>query len=213
MKLSKIAMVALATSFLSTGVAMATDYGPWQVRVRALAVLPDVSSTITPIGGRASVDQSYVPELDISYFLNDNVSMELILATTDHNVSAKATSLGNLDLGDVWLLPPTLLLQYHMAPEAVINPYVGAGLNYTISYASGLPNGSPLVNIHYSDNVGLALQAGVDIKMNDDWFWNVDVKKLFLNTKVTIDAGSLGIVRGNVDLDPWIVGVGIGKRF
>jgi len=213
MKFSKIAAVALATTFLSTGVAMAKDYGPWQVRVRALAVLPDVSSTITPIGGRASVDQSYVPELDISYFFNDNVSMELILATSNHNVSAKATALGNIDLGDVWLLPPTLFLQYHLAPEAVINPYLGAGLNYTVSYASDLPNGSALANIHYGDNVGFALQAGADIKMNDDWFWNVDVKKLFLNTKVTIDAGSLGIVKGNVDLDPWIIGVGIGKRF
>lgn len=213
MKLSKFALAAFAATFLSTGPVLAGD-GPWQVRVRALAVLPDVSSTITPIGGRASIDQSYVPELDISYFFSDNVSAELILATSNHNVSAKATALGNLDLGDVWLLPPTLLLQYHFAPEAVINPYVGGGVNYTITYASGgLPSASPLVSTHYKDNLGLALQAGFDVKINEDWFWNVDVKKLFLNTKVTVDAGGLGIVTGNVGLDPWIVGVGIGRRF
>jgi outer membrane protein len=212
MRVSTIAMAALAATFLSTSIAKADD-GPWQVRGRIIAVMPDISSTVSPIGGRASVDQAYVPELDISYFFNDNVSMELVLATTNHDVSAKATALGNVDLGDVWLLPPTLLMQYHFAPQATLNPYLGAGVNYTVTYASGLPTASPLVNIHYKDNVGLALQAGVDVKINDDWFWNVDVKKLFLNTRVTVDAGGLGIVRADVGLDPWIVGIGFGRKF
>ncbi len=212
MQFSKIAIAALAATFLSSGIAVAQD-GPWQVRVRAIAVLPDVDSVVSPIGGRASVDQAYVPELDISYFFNDNVSMELVLATTNHDVSAKATALGNLDLGDVWLLPPTLVLQYHFAPDAMINPYIGAGVNYTVTYSSGLPNTSPLANIHYKDKIGLALNAGVDVDINDDWFWNFDVKKIFLNTDVRIDAGGLGIVNADVDLDPWIVGIGVGRRF
>ncbi len=212
MKFSKIAAAALAATFLSSGVALAQE-GPWQVRFRAIAVLPDIDSVVSPIGGRASIDQAYVPELDISYFFSDNVSMELVLATTNHDVSAKATALGNLDLGDVWLLPPTLVLQYHFAPEAMINPYIGAGVNYTVTYSSDLPGASPLANIHYKDNIGLALNAGFDVNFGGDWFWNFDVKKVYLNTDVTIDAGGLGIVNADVDLDPWIVGIGFGRRF
>ncbi len=213
MKFSKIAAAALAATFLSSGVALAGD-GPWQVRVRAIVVAPDESSTITPIGGQSNHDTSIVPELDISYFFNEKVSAELILGVTNHNAVVEGSTLGDVDMGDVWLLPPTLTLQYHFAPDAVINPYIGAGVNYTIFFSEGgLPAGSPIVNIGHSNSFGPALQAGFDVDINEDWFFNVDVKKVWIDTKATVNAGALGTVIGQVNLDPWIIGVGFGKRF
>jgi outer membrane protein len=38
-------------------------------------------------------------------------------------------------LASTWVLPPTLTMQYHLAPEGKIRPYLGAGLNYTIFYS------------------------------------------------------------------------------
>lgn len=213
MKLSKIAAAALAATFLSTGVALAADQGPWQVRLRAVVVDPHDSAKISPIGGNTHHSTSVIPEMDISYFFNDNISTELVLGVSNHSGKAIGTALGTVDLGDVWLLPPTLTLQYHFAPDYVINPYIGAGVNYTIFFNDDLPAGSPLLSIHHGNSFGPALQAGFDVKVNDPWFLNFDVKKVFVNTKATMDAGSLGIVKASVDLDPWLFGVGFGRRF
>ena len=67
--------------------------------------------------------------------------------------------------------------------------------------------------MNYDNGFGFALQAGVDVPINDDYFLNFDVKKIFLNTDAEIDAGAAGTVGADVDLDPLIIGVGIGRRF
>ena len=103
--------------------------GDWLVRGRAVIVAPDESSTIGVIGGEAAVDEAYMPEVDFSYFFTDNIAAELVLTSTNHDVAAEGTSLGDVDLGDVWLLPPVLALQYHFAPKATVSPYIGGGVN------------------------------------------------------------------------------------
>lgn len=182
---------------------------PWLIRVRAINVMPDEDATITPIGGQAEIENQIVPELDISYFLSENFAVELILATTPHDVSAVNTAVGNVDLGDVWLLPPTLTAQYHFNPRGDFRPYIGAGLNYTLFY-----NEDPgaVTSIDYDNSVGFALQAGFDVPIGDTYFFNADVKKVFIGTDVSIDAAGTA-VSADVDIDPWIIGVGIGRRF
>ncbi len=192
---------------LGAGAAMASDVeNPWQIRVRLIDVAPDESST-TSIGGQANVDSSLVPELDISYYWTENWSTELILATSKHNVTATGTALGDLDLGHTWVLPPTLLMQYHFNAENSVRPYLGAGINYTFFYSS---DPGDLASINYDNGFGFAAQAGVDIDVTDDWFLNLDVKKLWLNTDVAINGGA---VTADVDLDPWVFGIGFGTRF
>ena len=180
--------------------------GHVQLRLRGLGVLPDASAKIAvggvPIGGETSVTDSFVPELDGTYFFTDHIAVELIAAVTQHSVHN--TVAGNI--GSVWLLPPTLTAQYHFSPDASFRPYVGIGVNYTFFFSPK----SPLPAIHYSDNAGFALQAGVDIPVGDGpYFVNFDVKKLFLSTTVTA-AG--GLVHASANLDPWIIGAGIGIR-
>ncbi|PHR62543.1 MAG: hypothetical protein COA47_03870 [Robiginitomaculum sp.] len=204
--------MVLATTTLCSGAAIAEDYGPWQVRFRAIIVQPDESSS-TSIGGFTDHSTQIVPEMDISYFFNENISLELILAVIKHQGKTNNTAIGDLAVGGVWLLPPTLTLQYHVAPGAMFNPYFGAGVNYTIFFSESLPAGSPLVSVDHSDSFGFALQSGVDIQTGSDWFLNLDVKKVWIQTDATLDAGALGIVTADVSLDPWVFGVGVGRRF
>lgn len=201
--LSAFALPAAAADKVGLGA------GDLVVRLRGLAVIPQESATVTPIGGSVEIDNSYVPELDVSYFLTNNLALELIAATTPHRVKDNGSSLGDLDLGKVWLLPPTLTLQWHFLPRQSINPYVGAGINYTIFYNEKAPGGT-VQSIKYEDSFGWALQAGVDVALGGPWFLNVDVKKLFLSTDVSINGGG---VTADVDIDPWIVGLGLGYRF
>lgn len=199
-------LCAVAMQVAAGSAAAQEEKSPWLVRVRLIDVAPDESSTVS-IGGEATADSSIVPELDISYFWTDNFATELILATSHHQIGANGTALGDVDLGDVWVLPPTLLLQYHFNPQGQVRPYVGAGINYTIFYNE---DAGDLDTISYEDGFGYAFQAGLDIGLNDRWAFNADVKKLFLNTDVTLNGG---VATADVDLDPWVFGMGFAYRF
>ncbi|MBI1263358.1 MAG: outer membrane beta-barrel protein [Alphaproteobacteria bacterium] len=206
------AATALIAASAAAPAAFAQD-SDWMFRVRALSVMPDEGAAITPIGGSVDISTSIVPELDITYFLSDHLALELILGVTPHDVKAVDTALGEVDLGNVWLLPPTLTVQYHFNPGEQIRPYAGAGVNFTHFFGSDLPSATPLASIGYDDSVGFALQAGVDYQISERWFVNFDLKKIWINTDVTIDAGALGAVTADVDIDPWVFGVGFGWRY
>ena len=179
------------------------------IRGRGIAVIPHESADISAIGGDVDISVSYVPEIDLSWFFTKNIAVELIAAITPHDVDATGTALGKVDLGNVWLLPPTVLLQYHHPLENGFKPYVGAGINYTFFLHEDAPGGT-VTDIDYETSFGWALQFGVDYMLDKHWLINLDVKKLFLNTDVSINNGA---IRADVDIDPWIVGVGIGYRF
>ena len=129
---------------------------PWQVRIRATAILPDEDASIRPVAGSADVEEAVIPELDISYFFTDHIAAELVLLISNHDVDAKLTGVGKVDLGEVNLLPPTLLLQYHFRPHGTFRPYAGAGVNYTVFWNEDAPGGA-VTGIDYDNNIGLSL--------------------------------------------------------
>ncbi|MBX3494236.1 MAG: OmpW family protein [Parvibaculum sp.] len=178
--------------------------GDIMVRARIIGAIPDEDAT-TSIGGNVSVSNDWVPEVDFTYFVTDNIALELIAATTRHDVSHSAAG----SLGKVSLLPPTLTLQYHFMPKERFSPYLGAGVNYTFFYNEDAPGGA-ITSIDYKNSWGWALQGGVDAALTGNWYANVDVKKIFLSTDVSINGGA---VTADVDLDPWIVGFGVGYKF
>lgn len=209
----KYLLVASITTgvLLSSVSAMATEdssFDDWQLRLRGIGVLTKNGGGNTSIGGETEADNAVVPELDISYFFTKNLAMELILATSKHDVAAKNTTSGNLDLGETWILPPTLTMQYHFTPNQAFSPYVGAGVNYTFTY--GEDDGADTTALSVDNGFGLALQAGADYWLDEHWGLNFDVKKIWVDVDASINNGA---VTGNVELDPWIVGAGVAYRF
>lgn len=208
------------------------EAGDWVVRARTVNVSPNedsslgktVNKNIAPVmspGAELSVDNNVIPELDISYYVTKNIAAELILALgTRHDVSVVGDSLstvGNQDLGSINALPPTLTAQWHFNPDQTFDPYVGAGINYTnmldrnLRYSSG-----PLTGVKIkvdSDSWGYVLQAGLDINLKDGWLINADVKYVTMDTTVKTNIGGNWIKIDSLDIDPWVFGIGIGKRF
>lgn len=210
MKKAALALLTGAVLIGASGGAEAKEAGDLLVRLRGIGVIPDESGRTT-IGGDIEVDDAYAPELDFTYFFTKNIAAELILATARHEVKVKDTDIGDVDLGHVWLLPPTLTLQYHFFTENKVSPYVGAGVNYTVFYGVDKPNNSLIDDVDYDNRFGWALQAGVDWEVWDRWSVNFDVKKLWLPAAVSVNDGA--VKSRNADIDPWIIGVGIGYRF
>lgn len=227
--MKKIILAFMAVSFLTLNAQAQAqnntqDFKKWQARIRGIAVIPYESAKIGIIGGDVSLSNTFVPELDFTYFFTKHLATELILGTTKHDVNTVGSDISaiggptnvNIDLGNVWLLPPTLTLQYHFTPfeEKVFKPYVGAGVNYTIFY--NVEDGNTIKNVSYKNNVGYAFQVGFDLMLNDTFFINVDAKKLFLKTDVTVDASNLATglsIPAEVTINPLILGMGLGMKF
>jgi len=167
-------------------------WNPWMIRVRALGVLPDAGgSTVNVLGLPAlsspnsglSIDNSVVPELDISYFFTRNIAAELILGVTKHNITGTGT-LNGLNVGSAWLLPPSLTLQYHFTDFGAFKPYVGVGVNYTVFFSQHAANtplaGLAVTQLNITNSFGAVAQVGFDYMLDRHWGLNFDVKKLFL---------------------------------
>ena len=212
--MKKLCLALIAGTMLQSVPAFADEAAPlfdlgnkdrWIMRLRAIDVSPDESSSVTglPAGTEAKADFGLAPELDFTYMFTKNVGAELILATTRHEMSTNT----GIDLGNVKVLPPHINLQYHFNPEGQVRPYAGAGLGYIMYYDE---NPGTVTDIKYDDGVSYSLQAGLDYGLNEHWAINADVKKLYHNTDVSINGGA---ITADVDLDPWVFGVGVAYRF
>jgi outer membrane protein len=214
--------VALAAGAMP---ALAYETGDILVRGRAIVVDPrEDSSTVKssvagPIpGSGAGLDSSVVPEVDFTYMLTPNVGVELILASSSHDARGTGTLAGAGKLFDARTLPPTLTVQYHFNTNGRVRPYVGAGLNYTLFFNEDATSGMKALgggkaDVELDDSWGLAANAGVDVAIDKDWFVNADVKYIDMDTTATIKTNSLGRLKADVSIDPWVYGIGIGRRF
>jgi len=196
------------------------EAGDVLLRVRAVVVSPNEDSgSILPTfpGEEVDVSDSFAPEVDITYMATNHIGFELIAATTQHDFGGTSGTTGGIgQLGSTWVLPPTLTAQYHFAPEGAIRPYVGAGINYTIFHSedatNALENAIGQTSVSLSDSWGWALQAGVDIDLNDDIFLNFDVKYIDIDSTATLRNATIGTQQVDIDLDPFVFGIGIGFR-
>lgn len=106
-------------------------------------------------------------------------------------------------------LPPTLSLQYHFAPQATLRPYVGVGLNYTLFFEEKTQGALAGTKLELDPSFGLAGQVGVDVALNDLWFVNADVRYIDIDSDAKLNGASLN----TVNIDPYVIGVSIGRRF
>ena len=196
----QITLAAVALCTLMSGAAMAqqTTEGPWLVRARAVHL---DSANKDSTGLNLSVNDKWIPEVDITYFFNKNIAAELILTVPQrHTLSAGGTAIGSLKH-----LPPSLLVQYHFTDAPGFKPYVGAGVNYTRFSSIRLPPGVDVDR----NSFGGALQLGVDIPVAKDVYLNFDVKKVYIKTDVSAAGNKIGTFK----VDPVLFGIGLGWRF
>jgi outer membrane protein len=209
------AAIALAAGLASPAMAQEAfetpSAGTIKLDVRFTGVLPDEDAPIRTAAGaatglRAEVNDSWLPSIGVEYFVTDTISVEAIAGTFDHTVTAVGPGV-NVDVLDLWHLPPTVTGKYHFTPASRVSPYVGAGLTYIWFYSQEDLNG---FKVEPENGFGYALQAGVDIATVGPWSVNVDVKKIFFETDVSINNGAL---RSDLTLDPLVVSVGFGYKF
>jgi outer membrane protein len=200
MKKQIIIAAVLSTLLSGASFAQQAKEGPWMVRARAVH-LDSVNGDSTGLG--LSVNNKFIPEVDVSYFFNKNLAVELVLTVPQKHTLSSSVVGG--EIGTLKHLPPTLLAQYHFDANG-FKPYVGAGINYTRFSSVNVLNGGATVD---KSSWGPALQVGVDIPLSGNMYLNFDLKKVYIRTDVFV----AGVNQGTFKIDPVLAGVGLGWRF
>lgn len=228
-------LVAIAAAALGAGPHAAEAHRQGDIIVRAGigTVAPDASSDAivlpAPVGtlpGGVDVDNDTQLSIIGTWMLSDRWGLELLASTPfEHDIDV--VDLG-IRAGSTRHLPPTLSLQWY--PRGGMDgwqPYLGAGVNYTLFFdediggdlggALGNLLGVTSADLSLDDSVGVALSAGVDIPVNDRWMLNAGVWWVDIGTSADIDVGfadgSRATVGFDVDIDPWVYNIGIAYRF
>lgn len=216
----------IAAAMLAPAPALAgSSDGKLQVKVLGTGVLPDgkiVEVKNDPlgltVGANTKANDNYVPTLAVEYFVTPNISAETICCFTQHHVSGTGALAAATEIVDhVLVLPATLTLKYHLPLGGGIKPYVGAGPSMFI-YFDEKPGSSivPLgvTKVKFANDVGFALQAGIDIPVNDKGLGiSLDAKKYFMDTTAHFYAGNAEVLTTKHSLDPWVVSAGLAYRF
>ena len=212
-----LTIAVIAAAMLSGGVAQAYDAGDWIVRVGASNVDPDDPNgeINVPDAGKldVNIDDDTSVTFNGTYMWTKNIGIELLAALPfEHDI--KVDGLGKV--GSTKHLPPTLSVQWHFLPDSRFQPYVGAGINWTIFFDDGedgvLEELGGQLELDDQSSFGLAGQIGADIMLNDHWFINADLRYIKIDNKaeVTLGEDKLNV---SVDIDPYVYGLHIGYRF
>ncbi|MBD2840815.1 OmpW/AlkL family protein [Erythrobacter rubeus] len=198
--------------------------GSVQVKGFVTTVLPEGEITEVeideiglPAGSDVRATDSVIPKATIEYFVTNNFSLETYCCVSPHDVRGTGTLGGAELINDAIILPATLTAKYHFDLGSTIKPYIGAGPAYFFIFDEGVGADAAALgatNVDLSDEFGVALQAGVDIALNDSGLGlSFDAKRYFIGTTATFRAGEEVALRTEHDLDPWILSGGLSYRF
>ena len=134
----KLGVLAAAVMAAAPAV-QAYEAGDFIGRVGVVTVAPDASSDpITNLSSdaRVDVDNDTQLGLTLSYMLTDQLGLGVLAATPfSHDIKGDGDLAGLGKLAETKQLPPTITLQYFPMPSgSKLQPYVGAGVNYTVFF-------------------------------------------------------------------------------
>src|SRR5690606_7847824 len=166
----------LATAALALAAAMpaqaAEPEGGIQVKLLGSAVLPDgkieqVNTDLVglPANTQTRANDNFVPTVAIEYFFTPAISLETICCVTQHDVDGTTGLPGAELVSNARLIPATFTLKYHLNPGGS-SAYGGAGPRYFL-WIGDRPGAAAVAagagDFSLSDELGFALQAGIDI--------------------------------------------------
>ena len=229
-----VASILLAAAFATP--ALAHEAGQWIIRGGVGTVMPKDDNltlpeiTIDPltINANVQVDDGTSLVLSATYMITENWGFDILAAWPfKHDIDLDATvsdgittESGSVPFGEVEHLPPTFSFQYHFAPGAEFQPYVGLGLNYTTFMSDKLEQevvDAGIIGFSLDDSIGVALQGGADWMFSDQWLVNFDVRWINIEADLsgTIDDGTGAVTAelGTVEIDPWVFAINLGYKF
>lgn len=237
MRRSLLVWTSAILSIALAGPAMAHEAGQWILRAGVGTVMPKDDNLRLPeividpltINATVQVDDGTSLTLTGTYMFTEKWAFDILASWPfKHDIDLAATisdgtntESGKVPFGEVEHLPPTFSIQYHFLPDAKFQPFVGLGVNYTTFLTEDLDQGiidAGIVDYSLDDSFGVAVQAGADWMINDNWLINFDLRWINIESDLsaTIDDGvNLPVTAGlgTVKIDPVVFAINVGYRF
>ena len=212
MKSSKYLLVAGALLALVASPALAYEAGTGVLRAGVGVVAPESDNLVLDPDTIVEVDDCTSLTLRGTYMFSPNWGFD-VLASWPFNHDIK---LGGVKIAETDHLPPTFSMQYHFLPDGTIQPYVGAGLNYTTFFSEEVTQAAidnEITGISLDDSFGLALQIGADWTFGNRWLLNFDLRWIDIESDLEATIAGAAVDAGTVKIDPWVYSINIGYSF
>lgn len=147
-------------------------------------------------------------------FWGSRISTEFAIVRVQNDLNFRTRTI-NTSATEVEMMPITAILQFHLAPSGRIDPYIGAGAAYVLFGDVDRP--AELSNIDFErldfeDDFGFALNAGVGIKITNNFGLTLDAKYVPLESSATA-VRPIGDADVKFDMNPVIFSAGATLRF
>ncbi len=156
-----------------------------------------------------SFDGGSAATLSASWYATPQFAVELWGAADKFEQRVRSDAAGKL--GNIDSQPVALSAQYHFGQsDATIRPFVGLGY-YQTNYSGG-NNIRNAADEHFGleDAKGAVGTVGVDFNISPSWFARADARYMHGSSDVTFNGEGAG---AEADMNPWVVGLGVGARF
>jgi len=218
----------ITTTFVGlamAGQAQAAEPAPpssgFYVNLGVAGLLFDASASINAAGRplpRSNLHASNNATLGfgIGYFVTPDVSLLALLGVPPETTLTGRGALSGLTLGKVTYGPSMLTANYHFRQFGAFQPFLGAGIAYTVVFST---KDNAIVNLRVNNSIGAVIRAGFDVMLSDQWGAFFSVSKVFVTTNASGNANpaipTLGgaPVSAQVNFDPLILFSGITYRF
>jgi outer membrane protein len=190
--------------------AMAYQAGDMVLRGGLAGVLP-TGDGLHPAGLKTEADDGYSLGITFTYMATNNIGVGILGAWPfKHDIDV--ATLGTV--AEIEHLPPTVTLQYHFDTASKLHPYVGAGINYTTFLDEDTKGALTGASLDLDDSWGVALEAGFDYELQNDWSVGAAVWWIDIDTDATVSgAGAPFDASYEVEIDPWVFMLSVGKKF
>jgi outer membrane protein len=199
-KTTFLAAAALLACSTST---FAQKAGSWSASVGVTKIAPDVTSGNLTAPSLAGTQTDVLSNTQltgaVNYSFSDNIVVHLPLGLGfKHKVIGSGAIAGVGTIGTTKVLPITLIGQYRfLEANAVIRPYVGAGLSYVKFYKTtgtavltAITNpGGPATTLSFDSKFAPVIQLGATYNINEKWYLDASYTKTFLKTRGTLSTG------------------------
>lgn len=212
-------LVALVTIVIDAAAAPNSprQAGDTWIRGGAYEIFPDSGAHAA-----VEVDDALGFGFTVGYLFADQWAVELLAAMPfQHDINLKANG---AKVADVQQLPPTLSVQWMPALNSRFKPYVGVGVNMTLFFDENLDTltleqslGADYTKLDLDTvSFGWSGQVGLDFFLSETMFVNLDLRYIAISTEATLKgstSGAADLNLGDVDIDPFVVGMNFGWQF
>ena len=214
----KLLMITAFVGLATAGQAQAAEpTSGFYVNLGVAGLLFDADASINAAGralpgSNLHASNNVTLGFGIGYFITPDVSVLAVLGVPPTTTLTGQGALSGLTLGKVTYGPTMLVANYHFRQFGEFQPFLGAGMTYTVVFGT---KDDAIANLRVSNSIGAVIRAGFDVMFSDQWGAFLSVSKVFVSTNASGSAANLGgaPVSAHVDFSPLVLFSGITYRF